>query len=163
MTMNDTWGFKHFDHNWKSSTELIRNLVDIASKGGNFLLNVGPTAEGIFPEASVERLEAMGKWMSVNGESIYGTMASPLGLPDWGRYTFKETASGDYLYMHVFDWPQEAVINLQTGDFSLQSAELLADGRQLEIETGNGSWQLQLPDEAPDAICTVIRLSVTRT
>ena len=77
MTMNNTWGYKSFDHNWKSAETLIRNLVDIASKGGNYLLNVGPTSEGLIPEPSVERLKAIGKWMDVNGESIYGTTASP--------------------------------------------------------------------------------------
>ena len=85
MTMNGTWGFHKYDHNWKSPETLIRNLVDIASKGGNYLLNVGPTAEGEIPPASVERLAAIGKWMKVNGESIYGTSASPIVAPAWGR------------------------------------------------------------------------------
>ena len=77
MTLNDTWGFKSYDENWKSTETLVRNLIDIASKGGNYLLNVGPTAQGEIPAASVERLAGMGKWMAVNGESIYGTTASP--------------------------------------------------------------------------------------
>ena len=78
MTMNDTWGFKSYDENWKSSETLVRNLVDIASKGGNYLLNVGPTAEGEIPAPSVERLAAMGRWMKVNGEAIYGTQREPV-------------------------------------------------------------------------------------
>ncbi|UCD52150.1 MAG: alpha-L-fucosidase, partial [Phycisphaerales bacterium] len=73
MTMNDTWGYKSYDHNWKSPTDLVQKLVDIASKGGNFLLNVGPTAEGIIPEPSVQHLSEMGKWLRINGEAIYGT------------------------------------------------------------------------------------------
>ncbi|MGH9825809.1 MAG: alpha-L-fucosidase, partial [Blastocatellia bacterium] len=73
MTMNDTWGYNSQDNNWKSSATIIHNLVDIASKGGNYLLNVGPTAEGVIPEPSVERLAAVGKWMKVNGDAIYGT------------------------------------------------------------------------------------------
>jgi hypothetical protein len=74
MTMNDTWGFKSYDHNWKSHRNPHpRNLVDIASKGGNYLLNVGPTAEGEIPPPSIERLKEVGAWMKVNGESIYGT------------------------------------------------------------------------------------------
>ena len=84
MTMNDTWGFKAYDDNWKSSEDLIRKLVDIASKGGNFLLNVGPTPEGLIPAPSIERLEAMGHWMAVNRESIYGTTASPIGAARMG-------------------------------------------------------------------------------
>jgi alpha-L-fucosidase len=87
MTMNDTWGFKRNDHNWKSAKVLIRNLIDIASKGGNYLLNIGPMADGSIPPASVERLQTIGKWMSANGESIYGTSAGPIGQPAWGRVT----------------------------------------------------------------------------
>lgn len=73
MTMNDTWGFKKNDQNWKSKETLIHNLVDVTAKGGNYLLNVGPTAEGIIPEPSVDRLKSIGKWLSVNNEAIFGT------------------------------------------------------------------------------------------
>jgi alpha-L-fucosidase len=71
MTMNDTWGFKTSDTNWKSAEVLIRNLADIVSKGGNFLLNVGPTDEGEIPQASIDRLKEIGEWMRVNGEAVY--------------------------------------------------------------------------------------------
>ena len=84
MTMNGTWGFKSYDHNWKSIETLIRNLADIASKGGNYLLNVGPTSLGEIPEPSIERLKAVGKWMKVNGEAIYATTASPFQRLAWG-------------------------------------------------------------------------------
>ena len=93
MTMNDTWGFRSDDQNWKSTESLIRNIIDIASKGGNYLLNIGPTAEGQIPAPSVERLAGIGAWMKKNGESIYGTQASPFAETPWGRCTQK-TAAG---------------------------------------------------------------------
>ena len=106
MTMNGTWGFSAHDLNWKSSTTLIQNLSDIASKGGNYLLNVGPTAEGEIPPASVERLAEMGKWLDTNGEAIYGTKASP-----FARSPYRWTQKKGVLYLHLFNW--------QTGELAL--------------------------------------------
>lgn len=161
MTMNDHWGFNKADHNWKSSTTLIRNLVDIASKGGNFLLNVGPTGEGEIPQASLERLAAIGRWMKVNGESIYGTTASPFTEKfDWGRVT----AKGDTIYLHVFKRPADGVITLP-GD--IKSARLLADGTRLSTSVAIGNAptdaphlvRITLPDNLPDATDTVVKVT----
>lgn len=99
MTMNKHWGYNKHDSNWKSTKMLIQNIVDIASKGGNYLLNVGPMANGEFPQPCIERLEGIGKWMAKNSESIYGTSASSTGKLEWGRCTAKK----DKLYLHVFD------------------------------------------------------------
>ena len=100
MTMNDTWGFSSHDHNWKSSTTLIRNLVDCASKGGNYLLNVGPTSLGEIPDESIARLDEVGDWMKKYSESVYGTTSSPFPRPlPWGRVTQKPGR----LYLNVFD------------------------------------------------------------
>lgn len=106
MTINETWGYKKDDQNWKSTADLTRKLIDIASKGGNFLLNVGPTAEGIIPEPSVVRLREMGAWMRENGESIYGTTQSP-----YRRHHFdgRATVKGNTLYIHAFEWPKDGV------------------------------------------------------
>lgn len=153
MTMNDTWGFKHFDENWKSDTTLIQNLIDIVSKGGNFLLNVGPTAEGLIPEASVERLAAMGEWMAVNQEAIYGAKASPYERPDWGRYTSKE----GMLYAHIFEWPdnQKLMIPELT---EATSAHMLGSDTPLSIATSEAGTIVSLPTDAPDGIATVIAI-----
>ena len=102
MTLNDNWGFAKNDHHWKSTADLVRKLCDISHKGGNFLLNVGPTAEGEVPAPSIERLEQVGDWMKANGKSIYGTTKSPYKkLPFNGRCTVK----GNRLYLQVFEWP----------------------------------------------------------
>lgn len=109
MTLNGTWGFKVNDTNWKSAETLIKNLVDCASKGGNYLLNVGPTPEGTFPQPITERLDTMGKWLKKNGMAIYGTQASPFPkvLP-WGRVTQKK----GLLFLHVFQRPTDGKILL---------------------------------------------------
>ncbi|HEY9076403.1 MAG TPA: alpha-L-fucosidase [Anaerolineaceae bacterium] len=154
-TINDTWGFKKDDHNWKSPTVLIRNLVDIASKGGNYLLNVGPTAEGIIPAPSVERLLAMGEWLKVNGDSIYATQSGPVqGLP-WCR----TTAKPGKIYLHVFEYPSGGEIRLAGFAQPVQRAYLLSDPDQRNLffsRSSGGEWVVRAPAQPPDPIDTVI-------
>jgi alpha-L-fucosidase len=100
-TINDTWGFKTSDHNWKAPAELVGKLVDVASKGGNYLLNVGPTAGGVIPQPSVERMHAIGGWLKANGEAIYATEAGPLQ----GLDGLRTTARGTSVYLHALNWP----------------------------------------------------------
>ena len=112
MTMNDNWGYNKNDQKWKSSLDLVTKLIDIASKGGDFLLNVGPTSEGVFPDASIQRLSEMGDWMKINEESIYGTTASPFQKLDWGRCTQKAKCKNTVLYFHVFNWPSDGQLTI---------------------------------------------------
>jgi alpha-L-fucosidase len=155
MTMNDTWGYKSWDHNWKSSRDLIRKLVDIASKGGNFLLNVGPTAEGLIPEPSVERLADIGKWMDVNGESIYGTTTGPLQNLEWGRTTRKQGK----IYLHVFDWPDGELL-VEGLEKKPGNAYMLSDSSRspLSFNQSGGRLIIELPQKAPDPDASVIVL-----
>jgi len=97
------------DENWKPAATVIRNLVDIASKGGNYLLNVGPTGQGIIPPGAVRDLQAVGAWMKANGDAIYGTTADSLKQPPaWGRVTQK----GGIRYLHVFAWPADGKLSV---------------------------------------------------
>ncbi len=160
MTMNTSWGYKHYDDNWKSTETLLRHLADIASKGGNFLLNVGPTAEGEIPQASIDRLKGMGEWMQVNGESIYGTTASPFFKLFWGRATKDVRDDGATVYLHVFDWPADGVLVVPGLKSTILRAELLATGQQLPVASSDRAVLIEVPETAPDAINSVIKLEI---
>lgn len=158
-TINDTWGFKSYDHHWKSTQDLLHKLVDIVSKGGNYLLNVGPTAEGVIPEPSVERLTEMGEWLQRNGEAVYGTHAGPLQGVAWCR----STARPGKVYLHVYDWPADGALRLPPlahGD--LRAAYLLGDDSHKKLPFGMENHQLviQGPQQAPDALITVVVLEL---
>ncbi len=164
MTMNDTWGYKKNDHNWKSTETLIRNLVDITSKGGNYLLNVGPTALGEIPGPSVERLQEVGKWMEINGQAIHGTTASPCKRPAWGRITTKGQGDDTRLYLCVFDWPDdgELALALPLGNL-VRSCHLLADAARPVKISWHGRKQgltIRISGNAPDTICSVVELDL---
>jgi alpha-L-fucosidase len=157
MTINSTWGYKSFDFDWKSTETLIHNLVDIASKGGNYLLNVGPTSTGIIPQPEVERLEQVGAWMKVNGAAIYGTTRSPLkSQPAWGRVTQKK----DTLYLSVFDWPTDGKIVVPGLKNKIISAKLLATGAKLNTSAGLDGVNVSVPATAPDKISSTIVLKL---
>ncbi|MFH0990449.1 MAG: alpha-L-fucosidase [bacterium] len=162
MTLNDHWGYNKYDQKWKSKKELLQMIADIASKGGNYLLNVGPTSEGLFPQASIERLREIGSWMKINGESIYGTKASPFKNLEWGRCTQKDIPEGTRLFLHVFDWPQGGKL-IVPGIFNQpKKAYLLADQRKsgLKVQRQEDALVLTVPDNAPDEDNSVIVLDI---
>jgi alpha-L-fucosidase len=183
MTLNDTWGFKRDDNNWKSTTTIIRNLCDIASKGGNYLLNVGPTSEGLIPQPSLDRLAEVGVWMKVNGEAIYGTTATPFGSELGKAVKAKDGYGGDTtvssandwrcttkrgksilgigtqpgkIYPIIFHWPATGKFELSGLQSQVKRAYLLADGKDLKFDQTDAGVTLDLPAEAPDQIASVI-------
>jgi alpha-L-fucosidase len=163
MTMNDHWGYNKNDHNWKPSKELLQMLADIASKGGNFLLNIGPTAEGVFPPEAVERLHAIGEWMNVNGESIHGTNASPFKQLSWGRCTRKDLAGGNSrLYLHVFDWPVDGKLVVPGIYNKVEVGYLLADAskKPLVVKRQEDALVVDVPAKAPTPYNSVVVLDL---
>jgi alpha-L-fucosidase len=159
MTMNDTWGFRTADNHWKSTETLVRNLIDIASKGGNYLLNVGPTGGGEIPQASLERLAAIGAWMKVNAESIHGTTASLFAKLPWdGRSTTRIAADGSTrIYLHVFSRPSDGKIALPGLQTRPDNARILG-GKNITITGTPGEWSVEVPDGPLDPLATVICL-----
>jgi alpha-L-fucosidase len=175
MTVNDTWGYKANDTNWKSPDSLLRNLIDIASHGGNYLLNVGPTSEGVIPAPEVERLRAMGAWLKVNGDAIYGSSPTIFGS-EAGAFSVTEkdkkgnpafiakwewrcTTKPGKIYIHFFKWPggKWSVAGVAS---PVTRAYLLADpqhGSLPIVQTGQ-SVTIGLPDQAPDPIASVLCL-----
>ena len=161
MTMNTTWGYKSYDDDWKSSEQLIRNLVDSASKGGNYLLNVGPMANGEIPQPSIERLKDVGEWMRVNSSSIYGTTASPFIRLTWGRATKKEYPNATELYLHVFDWPEDGLLRVDGLRSDVSGAYFMADfQQQIQVDKTQEGVVLYLPEQPLDEIDTVIVLKI---
>jgi len=158
--MNGTWGYKSYDNKWKTPETLIHNLCDIASKGGNYLLNVGPDPLGQFPQGSIDDLKAIGKWMKVNSEAIYATTASPLAPLAWGRCTKKVEGDKTTLYLSVFNWPSDGKLVVPGLKNEVLSAQLLANGNVLKSQGSADGLTISLPAGAPDAIASVIKLEV---
>ncbi len=156
-TLNNTWGFKKDDHNWKSVDELIELLVNCASKGVNYLLNVGPTAEGVIPQPSVDLLKEVGAWLDRNGEAIYGSSASPFyNDPVWGRVTTKD----NMLYLLVKQWPA-GTLNLYGLKNKVLSARIVGlPDVEVGIQQAGDTLSLTVPASAPENTVSVIAVAV---
>jgi alpha-L-fucosidase len=153
MTINDTWAYNKNDHNFKSEQTLIRGLVEVASRGGNFLLNVGPQPDGQIQPEFQQRLHAIGAWLTLNGDAIYGTTYGPVQ----GVNGLRTTANGKSIYVHVFDWPSGA-LEIAGIDARVLSARLLANGQPLTFQQTEGKLTINVPAQAPDPNVSVIVL-----
>ncbi|MEP1487534.1 MAG: alpha-L-fucosidase [Algibacter sp.] len=158
--VSGSWGYRSDDDNFKSIPTLIRNLIDQSSKGGNYLLNVSPTNKGTLRFEAVERMKAIGKWMEVNSESIYGTQASPCTEPDWGRVTMKTIDKKGLLYLHVYNWNDGTSLPIRLNN-EVEACYLLTDkSRTFETTSLDDGIQVQLTGNAPDSIASVIVLKL---
>jgi len=155
MTMGQSWAFNPHEKNWKTPGTLVQNLVEVVSRGGNYLLNVGPTSRGVFPPEAVERLQYIGRWMSNNSKSIYGSRYTPLlGLP-WGHATRK----GNQLYLHVFNWP--ANCELEVEKFPTRVSRIaLMNGERLTFNQEDDRLAIQLPQQAPEPDVSVLVVEI---
>lgn len=161
VTINtDSWGYNKYETDFKTDRDLIRMLVEVVSKGGNLLLNVGPTPDGRIQPEFQTRLAAMGRWLKTNGEAIYGTTASPFArLPFFGRATVKNNE----LFLHVFGWPKNRVLRVPGLKNPVFSARLLGSDAPISFKKDNDEVTIQLPESAPHDIASVIALKLDST
>jgi len=155
MTINNTWAYNEHDDDYKSPRTLIRSLVEVASRGGNFLLNVGPQPDGQIQPEFQARLKAIGAWLTLNGDSIYGTTYGPVQ----NVQGLRTTARPNTIFIHLFDWtpPLCAISGI---DARVLSARLLASGTPLKFRQTEAKLEIEIPSSAPDPDVSVIALSL---
>jgi alpha-L-fucosidase len=155
MTMGQSWAYNPDETKWKSPRELIHNLVNVVGRGGNYLLNIGPTARGTFPPEAIANLNAIGQWMKKNSESIYGATYTPLNGQTWGQATRKD----DKIYLHVFDWPTDGKLTVESFPASARTVGLLASNPLTFSQRGQ-TLEIALPAQGPDADDSVIVVEI---
>lgn len=154
-TINTAWGYNSSDTNFKSTRDLVHYLVRAAGHDGNFLLNVGPRPDGTIQPEFVERLRAVGAWLSRYGDAIYGTRGGPLGPRPWGVTTRK----GDKIYLHILDWPDETLA-LPRFPRAVRSAKFLKDGSAAEFTHGDYGFLIKIPKSAVDEYDTIVEIEL---
>lgn len=154
-TMNGSWGFNLTDHDYKSTRDLVRYLVKAAGANANFLLNVGPMPNGAIQPEFAERLQEVGAWLKVNGESIYGTRGGPIAARPWGVTTQK----GNRVYVHILDWRDDELSIPLAG--KVRSARVLGSDAAVRVTSAQGSMLLRgLSAARRDDIDTIVVLEM---
>lgn len=157
QTLNNTWGFSKSDTLWKKPEAVIQRLVEIVSRGGNYLLNIGPKGNGEIPDATVDIFRKVGLWVERNAESIYGTTPNPFGELTWGYCTVRENK----LYLFVRDWPKDNVLTVTGVKNPVTSAWLLVDkSAKLAVKQADNITRITLPAKAPDDPISVLVLEI---
>jgi len=161
-TVNNAWAHHDYDDEYKSNTHLLRNLIACVANGGNYALNFGPMFDGrIHPEAQ-SRFEAIGEWLKIYGESVYGCSTSPFTDQDldFGKITTKSIDGRNYLYLHVYHWPVDGLLKLSGLKNTLKSAQILGQLNPLDIEQSGLYTQIKLPSSPPSYLDTPIKLEI---
>ena len=157
MTLNNSWGYRRSGNIWKPAKQLITTLIDIASKGGNLLLNVGPDPQGNIPQENIDRMKVIGQWMKKYGASIYGTERCKTDKPTWGYCTQKITNGKTHVYLQVIDWPKNGELLFALHE-PASAARLLHNGKELKLGNTAEGIRIAVPEKAPDEIASVIEL-----
>lgn len=160
MNIGSSWGYKSYEKNWKDSRVLIQNLITIAARGGNYLLNIGPDANGNVPTEAVTRLNDVGEWMKTYGDAIYGSQRSPIH-PEWGQITRKDNNKTSDLYLCVFDWPKDGKLVLDA-NYKVKGASMLHDGSRLKVSRKDGKITIDVPTNTPNDIASIIKLELNQ-
>jgi alpha-L-fucosidase len=155
MTMNKTWAYNPTDNAYKPSSQLIRNLVEVVGRGGNYLLNIGPTPEGKFPSEAEERLCQIGQWMAANSQAVHETTYGP--LQDLAFAT--TTARRGVVYLHVLEWPPTGQIVLEGLD-AVGAVSLVATGEQVAFSHSGGRLVIEVPHQAPDPVVSILAIHI---
>jgi alpha-L-fucosidase len=162
MTINGHWGYAKYDTNWKSATTLTRNLLDIASRSGNYLLNIGPDRTGAVPAGAADRLRAMGSWLGASGQgnAVYNAgVAGIVADPSWGAVSW----SGGKLYASVYTWPGAGkTLHLTVrAPFTITGARVLGSTQKVTWQAAGDGYDIRPSGNATDATATVIQLDYT--
>lgn len=158
MTMGQTWAYNPKETNWKSPKDLLHNLTNVVSRGGNYLLNVGPTAEGVFPPEAIERLEYLGKWMRTYHPAVYGNTYTPLKVQSWGQATRKD----DKVYLHILNWPDNGKLVIDSFPGIARRINQFT-GENLPFIQNNGFLEISLPMEPLDPDVSVLVVEIENT